>query len=222
MKLIEEIFLSQYILAENKLIDFGFIKDNNNYFYNVNLNNNLKLKIIIKDKIIDAKVIDQDFNDDNEINLDIIKSSNFIINIKEICKEILLNIRENCYVKRNFISEQGNRIAILIEKQYNSKPEFLWKKWPTYGIFRNNTNDKWFAIIMNINKNKLVKDCNEIIEIINLKIEKQFIDSLKIKNVFPSYHMNKKSWISIILDDTLDDKTIMNLVSISYNTVAEN
>lgn len=31
--------------------------------------------------------------------------------------------------------------------------------------------------------------------------------------------MNKKSWITIILDDTLQDETIIKLIDISYKNV---
>lgn len=42
-----------------------------------------------------------------------------------------------------------------------------------------------------------------------------------LNGIYPSYHLSKKSWISIILDDTLSDKEIMNLVDLSYDNVKE-
>ena len=38
-----------------------------------------------------------------------------------------------------------------------------------------------------------------------------------IDGIYPAYHMNHKSWISLALDDTLSDSLIMELVSKSYN-----
>ena len=38
---------------------------------------------------------------------------------------------------------------------------------------------------------------------------------------YPAYHMNKKNWISIILDDNLSDEDIIDLISKSYNMTKE-
>ena len=58
------------------------------------------------------------------------------------------------------------------------------------------------------------------VEIINVKINK--LDKLKllsIKGIYLAYHMNKDSWITITLDDTLDDKEIFKLIDDSYNLI---
>jgi predicted DNA-binding protein (MmcQ/YjbR family) len=72
---------------------------------------------------------------------------------------------------------------------------------------------------MNINKNKLDKLCeSKIIEIINVKLDEDMIEELLKKDGFyPAYHMNKKYWISIILDNTLSDKEIQKYILLSYN-----
>ena len=40
------------------------------------------------------------------------------------------------------------------------------------------------------------------------------IDKIK---VFPGYHMNKKSWITIKLDNSMETNTIFKLIDNSYN-----
>lgn len=42
---------------------------------------------------------------------------------------------------------------------------------------------------------------------------------IKIDGFYRAYHMNKKSWISIILDNTLDNEIIYSLIDQSYNNV---
>ena len=44
---------------------------------------------------------------------------------------------------------------------------------------------------------------------------------MKIKGFYPAYHMNKKSWISIILDASVSTETIEKLVKISYNNLSD-
>ena len=54
------------------------------------------------------------------------------------------------------------------------------------------------------------------IEILNLKLDEQVEKYIIKKEIYPSYHLSKKNWISIILDNTLTDKEIIKLVEISY------
>ena len=72
---------------------------------------------------------------------------------------------------------------------------------------------------MDIPYNKVNKesDKQKIVEIINVKIEpNKLSDLLKINGIYEAYHMNKKNWISITLDGTLDDNMIFNLIDKSY------
>lgn len=69
---------------------------------------------------------------------------------------------------------------------------------------------------MNINKNKLDSD-NQDIEIVNLKLKEDHIQQLlHQKGFYKAYHMNKQKWISIILDDTLSDYEIIQHIDESY------
>ena len=42
---------------------------------------------------------------------------------------------------------------------------------------------------------------------------------IKNNGFYKAYHMNKKSWISVILDNTLDNEIIYSLIDQSYNNV---
>ena len=114
---------------------------------------------------------------------------------------------------------QTNRIIEFIKNEYGAEPEFLWpERYPVCAIFRHGDNRKWFALIGLISSKSLgIKDDNEI-EIINLKFDKnqalEFAESNE--HVFPAYHMNKQNWITIILDDSLDDKVIFELINKSF------
>ena len=56
------------------------------------------------------------------------------------------------------------------------------------------------------------------VEIIDIKLEPNEIERLLEQDGFyPAYHMNKKSWITIILNNTISDEKIMNLIEKSYS-----
>ncbi len=42
-----------------------------------------------------------------------------------------------------------------MKKKYKAEPEFLWKRFPDYAVFRHQDNRKWFAIIMDVPAEKL-------------------------------------------------------------------
>ena len=65
---------------------------------------------------------------------------------------------------------------------------------------------------MNININKIVANSNKNEFIIVLRSNKD----KDIINIFPGYHMNKKNWITIILDDSLKDEEVFELIKESY------
>ena len=72
---------------------------------------------------------------------------------------------------------------------------------------------------MNVDGMKFENKSGEV-EVLNIKLDKLKIqDLLNKKGYYPAYHMNKKSWISIILDYTVDNEIIYSLIDQSYNNV---
>ena len=62
------------------------------------------------------------------------------------------------------------------------------------------------------------KEVIEKVEVIDLRAKTEELPELiKQKNIYPGYHMNKKHWISIILDNTTKMEDICNRINESYN-----
>lgn len=118
--------------------------------------------------------------------------------------------------KDHFIFAQSNRIAKLVKEKYGVNPEFLWDQFPDYGIFRNPDSDKWFGIIMNIDKGKMIAGESGEIEVLDVKVNDEVDELVQLKGIYPSYHLSKENWVGIILDDTLPDEEIMKLIAVSY------
>ncbi len=100
---------------------------------------------------------------------------------------------------------------------YNAINDYPWAKTPSFEVFRH-INRKWFAVIMEIEPNKLGLLGNDIIQVVNLKCS-QFIMSGIVENrgIFPAYHMNKQHWITVALDGSVSDEQLKMLVDVSYN-----
>lgn len=218
MKLMNEVF-NRYKVKEDKLLTYGFSFIDDEYLYKKRMkNNDFELIVEIKNKKINSKLIDVNFNDEfKQIDMEV--TGNFIGKLKEECRNILIDIRDKCFEKVMFIFPQSNRISSLVKEKYNIDPEFLFDSSPGFGVFRNKINKKWFGMIMNLPKNKIIGDSKEEIEAINLKLANDNNGYELEEGFYPAYHMNKKYWASIILDDTLSDEKVMELIDISYNLV---
>ena len=94
----------------------------------------------------------------------------------------------------------------------------MWEKFPDYGVFKNSESSKWYGMVGDIDYSKLGKDNKNFVEILNIKLDKDEIQTLlKKEGFFPAWHMNKKSWITLTLDETLSDDLIMDLIEESYS-----
>ena len=117
-----------------------------------------------------------------------------------------------------FKNKQSKEIIQYIKEKYKDELEFLWEKFDDCAIWRNKQNNKWYGLIVKISEKKLGIDSDRIVEIIDLRYQKEetqnIIDN---KKVFQGYHMNKKSWITIKLDNTMNTKKIKELIDNSYN-----
>ena len=217
--MLEKEIFKKYKFDYNKLIDYGFKKNNDKYIYETSfLNNNFRCIIEVENNNISGNVIDSEFNDiyDQFRVKDAI--GEFVNKVKDEYTIILKDIRDKCCIPNLFIYDQSNRISKIIKDKYNIDPEFLFDDNST-GVFRNKDNLKWFGIIMNINISKLDSKLNKDVEVINVKINKDDLEKLlKVNGIYKAYHMNKKSWISIVLDDSLDDQSIMDLIDYSYRS----
>lgn len=217
---IENELFKRSIVNFNKLIEYGFKKENNNYIFEKEfLDKSFKAIISIDDKgSVSGKIIDLQV-DEEYINIRTEMNGEFVNKVREEYKSILIDIKNNCYEDKYFINNQTNRITKYIKDKYNIEPEFLWKKYLYFGIFRNKNNKKWFALITNIDKSKIVEGKGEI-ELLNIKLDKDKIKELLTKDGFyEAYHMNKKSWISIILNDILEDEELFSLITESYDII---
>lgn len=110
-----------------------------------------------------------------------------------------------------------NRQAVFewVNQQYGTDPDYPWKD--DNAVLRHKENKKWYAVVLQVSKDKLGIVGNEIVDVINVKCDPALIGSLRMKKgFFPAYHMNKNNWISILIDGTVPEKEIRNLIDLSY------
>lgn len=210
-----EIF-KRYTPDYDKLINYGFNKKDNTYEYASNImDKTFKIIIHISDSKINGKIYDLEFNEEYT-NFRLEKNSGSFSNkIKEEYERLLIDIRDKCFYIQGFISNQANRISNEIFTKYNTLPSYEWERQPNDAVFKNN--GKWYAIIMNLDKSKLNAGLGKV-DILNIKLEpNEILELLNKEGFYPAYHMNKKYWITIVLDDIVSDDLILTLIDESYS-----
>ncbi len=156
----------------------------------------------------------------------------FVGTVRENYAQLLGRISDACFLPVNYIYDQSNRIEAKIEKEFDVISEFPWEKYPGNGTYKFRGNSKWFAIILTVDFGKLSPakapelisvphEDDEIVEVANVKADPAMIPELtKRAGIYSAWHMNKTYWISVILDGTLPDEDVMDLIRQSHGIVA--
>ena len=220
--MIENEVFKKSIIKKDLCIEYGFKQVKNKLIYQKDiLNQSFEIIVVIENNEVKGKVIDKELQEEY-LNYRIEnQTGEFVSSIREEFMSTLKDIRDHCTIQKNFVSKQANRISTWIQKTYHDLPEYLWDN-DKDAVFRNKDNKKWYGIIMYLNRNRIDKK-EEMVEAMNVKLPPEMIDQLvEKKGYYRAYHMNKKHWITFILDDTIKDKELQQLISISYQyTVKE-
>ena len=133
--------------------------------------------------------------------------------------DLLVDIRDECCENRYFDAPQAQRVCGFMAETYGCAPEFLWPNIPSYAAFRREGDKKWFAVMGKVPLSKLYPASGDPdpVEVINVKVDPgRTAGLLAERGFYPAFHMNKKCWVSIVLDDTLDDARILSMVADSF------
>lgn len=99
---------------------------------------------------------------------------------------------------------------------YGTTPDYPFGDWNDSAVLRHLDNKKWYAIYMQVSRRKFGIDCDEIVDVVNLKLPIEMFGSFGISDgVYPAYHMNKLHWISVLLNDAPLD-VVQFLLNVSF------
>lgn len=107
----------------------------------------------------------------------------------------------------------------FIEQNFtNILLDYPWEDSPECFVYRHASNRKWFALFMTVKHEVLHLGRAGQVDILNLKSDPDLIEQLIHQPGFlPAYHMNKKNWITILLDNTAPTPQIQNLINLSFD-----
>lgn len=140
------------------------------------------------------------------------------------------------------IMDYEEKLTEYIKEKYGIVPEHPWISYPDYSTFKDRYSDKWFALIMHVDVEKLglldrnndkgkiqnsknsrreiVKAGKEEIPVVNVKADPDFITFINhMKGYTPAYHMSKKHWLTVLLDGSLPFEEVLNRVDESFELI---
>lgn len=95
-----------------------------------------------------------------------------------------------------------------VKNQYGTVPEYLWETSPKS------------AVLMQVEKSRLGLEEESMVDIINVKCEPDMVGLLTQTYGFLSgYHMNKKYWITMLLDGRVSEAKILDFLDLSYDLI---
>jgi len=101
--------------------------------------------------------------------------------------------------------------------QYGTEPEHLWASYPNYEVLRHASNNKWYGIIMDVERRKLDLPGEGRVDIAVVKARPEDVALLReADGCLPAYHMNKQHWVSVLLDGSVEAPCVFQLLDESW------
>ncbi len=203
----------------SKFEPFGFVRTEDGWQFETTLSeSHFRLEVrVSNDEKISTAVIDPESNEPYTLHLKAGAVGNFVGAVRSQYEEALQKIAHECFVPDIFKSEQANALIEHVRKTYGNELEFLWKKFSDNAVWRRTDTQKWYGVLLTIPRKKLEGTSNEIVEILDFRIRPEEMQNLvNTKRYFPGWHMNKKSWCTVILDGSVSLEEIYERLAESY------
>jgi len=213
----EELFSRRTVNGKKALL-FGFIQTENGYKYETDiLNGSFFLQTAISSSNIVDTILTDKATDEEYILYKTNAVGSFVGEVRNAVETVLIEVANKCFDTEIFKSSQAKEIIIYVREKYGNELEFLWKKFPDNAIWRRKDNEKWYGALLTVKASKLGLDDDKPIEILDLRIKTEDIETtVDNKRFFMGYHMNKKHWYTLLLDESIPTEEICNRIDESY------
>ena len=201
-----------------KLKNFGFRSLKNSYVYDCSLmNGDFNLRIETSGEFgIKTTLTENETGEIYTLHLTNAQGE-FVGHLREEYRSRLEKIAETCSDPYIFKSAFTYKVIDYIKSRYNDEPEYLWEKAPNNAVMRRKDNSKWYIAILTVKKDRLGFESTEDVEVADLRARAEEIPRLLSReNIYPAYHMNKKHWVTVILDGTMPFDEICQFIDTSY------
>ena len=209
--------LEQYDLDSKMAIAYGFSRTEAGFMLKKELPDaGLYAMFVIADKRFEVNVFDA-YTDEEFLPFNVAgNNTGFVTGIREQVEALLQEIIEKCLLKANM----KLRMMEYCTGKFGTKPEAPWEDSPDAFTFKTAKRNKWYALFMTIPYKSLGIAAKGTLDVVNIKLPpEKILDLIDREHFYPAYHMNKKHWITIILDKEVDEPLVEQLLEESYGLV---
>lgn len=217
VQMFEDIFRRKKAIP-TKLLEYGFEQTDGIYQYSTGIMNGEFTLLITIDATdnVDTVLTEKETGEEYVL-YKTNAAGTYVGEIRTAITNILEDISQKCYQPSVFKAPQTLRMIDFVSATYGDELEFLWTKFPDNAVWRRKDTTKWYGAILTVQRNKLGLDSSETVEIIDLRIApEQMAELLQRENYYPGWHMNKKSWYTVILDESVSDEELAERIQDSY------
>lgn len=171
---------------------------------------------VIAGKSFEVNVFDAD-TDEEYFPFNVLDNiTGFVTGIREQVEALVQEIKEKCLLNSNM----KLRIMEYCERKFGTEPEAPWEDSPDAYTFKTAKRNKWYALFMTIPYKSLGLVAKGALDVVNIKLPpEKVLDLIDRVHFYPAYHMNKKHWITIVLDKEVDEPLVQQLLEESYGLV---
>lgn len=199
----EERFFARRRADFDALPDYGFSETDGGFCLRQSVaGGQFALEIFVSTEgIVSSRMLDKDSGSEYTLYKVAGASGTFVGAVREEAERVLSSVAERCFVPDVFRSEQARAVIDHAASRYGSRPEFLWKNLSENAVLRRADSRKWFAVFAIVAREKLGLVGSGRVEIIDLRISPDELPStLDGKTLLPGWHMNKRTWYTVVLD----------------------
>ena len=140
----------------------------------------------------------------------------FVGAIRAQADEAVADILKACFV----LADVKALLLAYLSDRYGTVPQSPWGEHEELYTLNTNRSGKWYGLFMRIPYRSLGVGKEGKINVLNLKAKPDDIPKLiDDRHFFPAYHMNKKHWLSVLLDRDTDIEKVKRLLDDSYALV---
>ena len=171
---------------------------------------------VIAGKSFEVNVFDAD-TDEEYLPFNVLDNiTGFVTGIREQVEDLVQEIKEKCLLNSNM----KLRLMEYCERKFGTEPEAPWEDSPDAYTFKTAKRNKWYALFMTIPYKSLGLVAKGTLDVLNIKLPpEKVLDLIDRVHFYPAYHMNKKHWITIVLDKEVDEPLVQQLLEESYGLV---
>ena len=203
----------------DKLKEYGFEEEGGSLVFRTVICESMRLTVAVgRDGGIKTEVWDTETEEPYTLFLVDGAAGEFVGRVREEYTKVLEDIADKCFETQIFKCAYTSEIIEYARKNYGDEVEYLWEKFPDNAVLRRRDTKKWYAAILTVPYCKFGIEKEGTVEVIDMRMDPDELErTVDDKTYFRGWHMNKKHWVTMLLDGSAPLEEIIRRLNESYN-----